>query len=204
MGQDSKISWCHHSLLGGVFLLVALLAERQSVACVVSKFREIGERLDVMRLEVTSARIVASLAGKAVPEKNIVAPLLVFPAEPLAATFGKFSVFVGVALRSSFRCLPHTFGHLSAFLCCAMCSLLLANKSRQPTHSLSSFHRVVFTSHGGWSVNSRMWRISTRTTFTGKSIAPTPVGHKLRFIQPFLAFCTSLFSAVPEGLKFLV
>ena len=77
-----------------VLLLVARLAERNSVRHVESQFGVVGEGLDVMGVKIPAASIAAPLAGKVVTAEHVEAPSLVFSREANTTALCGFAILV--------------------------------------------------------------------------------------------------------------
>lgn len=137
MGENSKIEWTDHTFnpwrLAGrhrVFLssafrhwdrlqvqsFMAILAERETVGYIVSKIRMIGERLDVVSLEVASPGITAMPTSKLVSRVYGFSPLLVLNGATVAFVSLVFAVAISVMRFTPCRSLSGDSGNYGSRL----------------------------------------------------------------------------------------
>lgn len=120
---ETKIAWCNYTFnpwrLPLMFLapakisfagdrlevqtLVTCLAERQTIANIVSKFRMISVSLDMVCLKIAPAVVAAMLAGVFVTLVNSLSPFDVFCRTPVGPVSLMLAVCVGVVRRSASR-----------------------------------------------------------------------------------------------------
>lgn len=91
---------------------VAFLTQSQPVRYIKSQLRILGERLDVMRFQVSATAIAAVLACKLVARENIVAPLSIFICKSQPSAICTFTILIVRMLRPSRSCKPLANTHL--------------------------------------------------------------------------------------------
>ena len=207
LATPSQVCW--HGDRLQVKALVTILAISNAVVHVVAQFGMIGERLDMVSLEIASSRVATLLAGIFVSRKNSIAPVLVFnrPAGALIALV--LAVTVSVVLLPARR----PFAGDDSHLCSRFWRMLLTQPiTRTPLGRLAHFaprflaHLLALHGRDG-DVLSRCpscldslaschgIRVIPTTiatsAFCGDSVMPRPVDVEVGDRLPLLAFSAS-------------
>ena len=125
MAEKTEIAWTDSTFnpwLSVMVLVVAFVAQRNSVVHVESKLGMIRKWPDVMCAKVSAARIAAMLAGKFVPQEHVKAPSLVIHGKSLVPAVCEFAVFVGMAPLAPMR----SFSRLLAYQCAGIKGMFLS------------------------------------------------------------------------------
>ncbi len=186
MGEISKIAWT--ALLAAMLCLVAGLAQGFSVTHFKPKFGVVRERLDVVSMEVPSARVSAALTGEVIAQVHVVTPALVAVRKTLSVALRAFAIAVSCATRTAKSPRPRACADGRALFDSSRAPALLADKSSPAPHSTSGFWAEAFSLHRGWTARLlRSFRPPTVGAERGKSVVPGAVLSEGIFGTPLLA-----------------